>query len=786
MSETMADWDEIARLLELASQVEPSRRAQFLKENTTDPALEAEVLELLAASGDETQMLDRPVPIHLDSGLEGAMAGNCRLTKLVGEGGMGSVYEAVRRLDVPGVEQRVAVKVWHRGKLNLAEMEREAGLLARVEHPGIARLLDTGLLEGGQPYLVMEFVEGKTIDQYAAGRGLEEKIELMRRVCAAVGAAHRALIAHRDIKPSNILVTAEGTPKLIDFGISKSMEDATKTVEMRLTPRYASPEQLRGEAITTATDIYSLGVVMYELFTGAGPFADKKGTELVVAICEAPVPAPALPTDLASIVLKAMARRPEDRYASVTALDEDLQRYLRREPVAAVEATWMYRARKYVVRHRLALAVGVATLMLVGAGFGRAYWEARQAAKRFDQVRGLARSLLFEIHDEVSKVPGTLESRKLILARALEYLDELSKDESAGTPLQFDLAESYMKVGKLQGSLVRSDESLGRFRDALASYVKAVTILERLQSREPKDRTVRAMLAKAVDEQASVCSSLQDYQCADREFERARDLYALDARENPDDFMAQARWLTARISTTDPLIREAKYREARDRLDVVAREFEALGAKYPGERKLGPYLAYSFKRLGAIEGKIGNYHQGVEWYQKAKRIHQRWNEQMGESTCEVDTAWLFTRMKRTADAFAAYDRALKIRRELAEGRGADQPSKLALISVLLRKGSLLNDAKQHREALVLLREALAILEPLEKMVEQNPSIKELAGSVHFELGNAYYATGQTVKTREEYTRTLELWGEATRSDEIDLARQRLGLPPLPGRAKPLR
>jgi tetratricopeptide (TPR) repeat protein len=782
-------WDAISRLVDEGLQLAPELRKRYVEENTTDPEVSREVLELLEATTGEEGFLETPAGLEataLGDPLLDFEAGNCRLVRLLGEGGMGRVYEAVRRLEMPGEsqgrpapEQRVAVKIWHRGIIHAGEMRREAALLARLEHPGIARLLDTGQLANGQPFLVMELVEGEPLEAYARGKTQAEKLRLLQEICEAIEAAHRALIAHRDIKPSNILVNAEGKPKLIDFGISKPVDDGAQTVDTRLTPRYASPEQLRGEVIRTSTDIYSLGVVMYEVLTGKNPFAGKSGTALALAICEERVAAPDLPVDLASIVLKAMAQKQAERYPSALALNEDIGRYLRNEPVRAMEATYLYRTGKFISRNRIALGVAAVTILLTGAGFGRAYWEAKQAARRFNQVRGLARSLLFEIHDEVSKVPGTLESRKLILARALQYLDQLAGDATAEPGLQKDLAESYIKVGQVQGAMVRSEESQGRFADARASYAKAVSILERLHADNAKDRDLRISLARATDRMADACGQLRDYACTQQAYQRVLGLYAADAKLNPGDAMAQARWLTTRITLQNAGIDKLQFEPARQELRAVATAFEALWKRFPQDVKIRPFVAYSFKRLGALEAKLGSYEEGIAWYRKAAEIHREMKDRTGESTCEVDIAWALEKQNKFPEAMEALDRALAIRRQLAKGRGLDHHSNYSLASALFRKAGVMQRTGRWQEGDALIEEVFGLLLPVLKDAKQNPSASALLGYTYLASGESLWERQKKREAKLAYGKGLELLDKAapgTKGDEdVVRIRQRMGM-----------
>ena len=324
---------------------------------------------------------------------EGDTIGPYQITGAVGHGGMGTVYCA-RRSDQQ-FRQSVAIKLVRTGPgMNpgtnqelLARFRAERQILANINHPNIARLLDGGITESGLPYLVMEFIEGQTLDRYLSAHtpAIPERLALFRQICAAIQHAHQNLIVHRDLKPGNIMVTADGTLKLLDFGIAKLLApDAsvdtviyTRPAERLMTPEYASPEQIRGGNITTATDIYGLGVLLYELLTGARPFeiANLTYVEVEKLICETQPRPPSLvgartvrvaslkQTDLDRIVLKALHKVPERRYASAADLSADIERYLHGFPVIARPDSFSYRTRKFVGRH--AVGVSAAVLFLV-------------------------------------------------------------------------------------------------------------------------------------------------------------------------------------------------------------------------------------------------------------------------------------------------------------------------------------------------------------------------------------------------------------------------------------
>jgi serine/threonine protein kinase len=332
--------------------------------------------------------------------------GPWRITGTLGQGGMGTVYEAVREDDQ--FEKRVAIKLLALGVDKAAEerFRNERQILASLVHPHIALLLDGGATPDGQPYLVIERIEGVSVTEYAAREELtvEQRLELFGRICSAVQYAHQNLVVHRDIKPGNILVTADGAPKLLDFGIAKLLDtdsDTAATGVRMLTPDYASPEQLRGEPVTTATDIYLLGLLLYELLTAQNPhqLVASTGPSMERAVCELELPRPSavadprwrrsLEGDLDTIILKALRKEPERRYGSVERLWGDIRRHLDGLPITARQDTLFYRSSKLVRRHRLAFGTAALVMVTLGAGAVVSAREASRAERRFEQVRRL-------------------------------------------------------------------------------------------------------------------------------------------------------------------------------------------------------------------------------------------------------------------------------------------------------------------------------------------------------------------------------------------------------------
>jgi len=424
----------------------------------------------------------------------GAKFGHYSITAKLGQGGMGDVYEAARDNDF---HKRVALKLVRYGldtEYAHKRFQQERQVLAGLEHPYIARLLDGGE-ERGIPYLVLEYVEGLPIDRYCEGAPRNDILRIFLKVCEAVDFAHRNLVIHRDLKPANILVTADGTPKLLDFGIAKLVDEAaasapeiTQTGFRVLTPQYASPEQIRGEPITTAVDIYALGLILYELLSGRRPYTFST-TSLVEAdrvICEVEPPRPGVSDDLDNILLMALRKDPARRYRSVREFAEDIERSLANRPVLARPDTLMYRLNKFVRRNRLAIAAATALVIAVGGGIATTLYQARLARQRFDDVRQLANTFLFQFHDQIAGIEGTTKAREFVVQTALDYLNRLSAGAGNDETLLEELSSAYERVGMAQG--YPGMPNLGRETEAMASMEKALSIRERLPLTSPERR----------------------------------------------------------------------------------------------------------------------------------------------------------------------------------------------------------------------------------------------------------------------------------------------------------
>lgn len=524
---------QIEELFHTTAERPPAERLEFLKQACAgDTELCAEVEALLAEAEGGGKHIEDLIGREASRFAEDAgpqmlerRLGPYRLVRELGHGGMGAVYLALR--DDDEYKTAVAIKLLHRGletATAVARFRGERQILATLDHAGIVRLLDGGRTEDGLPYLVMEHVEGAPITQHAQAANLSvaARVELFRKVCEAVAYAHQKLVVHRDIKPSNILVMADGTPKLLDFGIAKLLdpeaeaeqEARTRTGMRLLTPEYASPEQVRGEPVTTAADVYSLGAVLYELLTDVPAHRiTGEGIPAILAVLEVDPPRPsavapvdrrrALAGDLDNIVQRALEKEPAHRYASVEQLAEDLRRHREGLPVVARAGTFGYRAGKLIKRNRGLIAVLGLLLVTLSTATGvsvrqarRADEQARRAQRRFADVRRLANSMLFEVDEKIQHLEGSTAARELIVSRALEYLDDLAAEASDDVALARELSTAYMKIGDVQGNNLVAN--LGRPQDGLASYAKAKQILERLYALGHRDAVTRWSLARAL------------------------------------------------------------------------------------------------------------------------------------------------------------------------------------------------------------------------------------------------------------------------------------------------
>ncbi|MBC8167231.1 MAG: serine/threonine protein kinase [Bryobacteraceae bacterium] len=717
-------WHRVEELFAVSVDLPVSSRPAFLEVACgEDLDLRAEVESLLAADAGADSRMEVAVARAAETLspeeplAEGRSLGVYRILREIGRGGMGAVYLAERADQ--RFRKKVAIKMARlsAGGAFLAErFRRERQILAMLEHPNIARILDGGEATDGTPYLVMEYVEGSTITAFAeAGQlDLRARLRLFMKVAAAVQYAHQLLVVHRDLKPGNILVTSAGEPKLLDFGIAKLLEPdvlsgaamETSTGVRLLSPDYASPEQVRGHAITTATDVYSLGAVLFELLTAVRPhkLKDYTAIEIDQVVCETLTERPSavlarsgasrtnlsgkVDADLDVVVLKAMHKEPGRRYASVEHLTDDLERYLNGFPVLARSDSTHYRARKFVRRHRLAVTAAALLLTTVIGGIATTSWQAaraqeqaRRADVRFRQVRHLANRFLFEFDENIEKLKGSTPARELVVATALEYLDSLSADMNDTYELRPELAIAYRKLGDIQGGPRAA--SLGRSEDALKSYKTALDIGERLFAEGRRDPgQLENMITSA------------------------RTLGLLERRLRPHDGeTSYVTRLTDSITTAEELVKQK-------------RDAGTLRLLASGYRELGEYFADSNRATQAEQW----YSRALPVYEEIFRLNPVLRSERGVLINTLLLGDVSTMLGDLERALGLYERSLAGWVRLASSPSAGQSEQRSLMGAHLSLGALLGDpsipnlgvrnrAEKETASGLVISEGLAIADP---------------------------------------------------------------------------
>ena len=817
-------WQQVKQVLDGALSLETSAQPRYLNEACHgDTELQGEVESLLRHHQlAATAFLKEPA-IQLQKPLGnaesispwvGRRVGVYQILEEIGHGGMGAVYRAAR---VDGqYEKQVAVKLVRGGYDTSSVLERfrhERQILATLDHPNIARLLDGGTTEDGVPYLVMELIEGEPIDQYCDGHNLNvtERLRLFCQVCTAVQYAHQRLVIHRDIKPSNILVTSDGIPKLLDFGIAKILDPSASsqaTLLNPLTPGYASPEQIRGEAITTASDVYSLGVVLYQLLTGCSLFSEVATHEMARAVCEVEPGRPStaslrnaqaagkvqqsegsaarlqrrLAGDLDNIVLKALRKEPQRRYGSVEQFAEDVHRHLEGLPVTARQGSWNYRAGKFIKRNKAGVAASSMVVLTLVAGMALTLREKRIAERRFNDVRKLANSLIFEVHDSIRDLPGSTEARKLLVSRGLQYLDSLNQQAKGDVSLQEELAAAYEKVGDVLGYPYAAN--LGDPSGALQSYRKALTIRESLAAAKPSEPRLLTVTSDYM-RMANLLESTGDLRGALAEMRKAlpitQRMAAADNSATVADQLGGSYYFTAmilgqmgdRAAELQTFQQAASTHEAGLRVDASNMKLRShLAGDYAG-------MAFSLKRKGDLAQAISLQVKAVQILEEVAQANPNVapiREYLGEAVSRL--AGFRRDQGDAAGALETYRRAHRIFRDLVT---ADPKNSLAKTNVGFAAIGIANAlvmSGQPDAALPTLQEAITTFRQISPETG-NRYVRTGLANAYSGLGGAYlaWAAGQNLsasvrqkkwsEARSWYEKSLDVWDEKAKRAELE-------------------
>jgi tetratricopeptide (TPR) repeat protein len=595
---------EVHRLFEAACELAPALRAGYVDSQTVDAKVKREVLSLLAHDAlaepffaDALEAAASSALLNLDV-RSGTRIGAFTVVRTLGRGGMGAVYLATRE---GAFEQTVAIKVIqfaNPATLLVERFRQERRILAGLTHPNIARLLDGGETADGLPYFVMEYVQGLEIDSYCAKHSLDlrQRLQLFQQVCSGVQYAHENLVVHRDLKPGNILVAGDGAPKLLDFGIAKVLDpllESAATVSTRLlTPEYASPEQVRGEAITTAADVFSLGAVLYRLLTGRPPHAIQSLSPLDAArsISEREAPfATDVPAEVGAILRKALHLDPRRRYRSADDLSSDIQRYLDEKPVLAVPDSVGYRTAKFLRRNLLPVLAGAAILMALTGGAGVAIWQGRRAEHRFAEVRQLANKFLFEFEGAIHNVAGATQARELVVKTARNYLGELAADARGDRDLTAEVAEAYGKLGDVEGS--RQEGNTGNTAAALADYREALRLFDSIGAGTASASSLRVGYLNVMASLATLEGETGERKSLAPLIDKAVTLANIWAKNNPSDpdllsVAARAYAAQSAFFSSDLKFAEAAASSKRS-LALKRRTFELDPTNPKAQRELG-------------------------------------------------------------------------------------------------------------------------------------------------------------------------------------------------------
>ena len=771
-------WNRVKEIFAAALEREAVLRAAYIEQACAgDDELRTEVVSLIEAHETAGDFIEEEAAQRVGLASEhsrkdwiGRRLGPYRIVAEAGRGGMSQVFKAVR--DDQQYEKQVAIKLLKPGLDTdslLRRFKAERQILAQLSHPNIAHLLDGGATEEGAPYLVMEYIEGKPIDMYCDERQLSvnERLDLFRSLCSAVHYVHQHLMVHGDLKGGNVLVTGQGVVKLLDFGIAKLLnpapgsgrEEPRATSFLALTPEYASPEQVRGEPITTASDIYSLGVVLYRLLSGALPYKATGSTTWALAkqICEQDPQPPSVTAneattgygrfvkilrgDLDNVVLKALKKAPEERYPSADELAEDLRRYLRGFPVVARPDTTGYRVRKFAQRHKSAAVAASLFVFALIAGIATTSWQAHRAnverlraERHLNEVRELTSVYLAEVYDAVAYLPGGTRARKLLVENSIKYLAGLEHEAADSPQLQRDLAMAYDRLGDVQGDYIGA--SLGDTQAALESYRNALRLRRAVVQHDPSLQARRELLRSCVKlsellmGQSAVPEALslgrEGAQLADT-LVQDKGVTALDRRYAAAAYMnyGWAQGLTGQVEPGMKLMEQARELH------------EQLAAENPKD-------ADAQRNLVVVAGRMGDvYSEGID---------------------------------DSAKALPFYERALSLVEPIAAAEPDDAELQRAKAFTLASIGDLQNDLKRPREGLANYDRALAIIEPLRKADADDQLTPQATAFLLNGRGESHMLLGEPVAALSDFSRAETILRNGPPPQPTDIAEIRM----LPG------
>ena len=886
---TVAQWRQVREIFEEAVELDDRTRQLYLAAACADDAALRREVELMLAADEAAPAFLESSPfdqvrneqaLTSDEMPAGGRLGPYRLLRQIGHGGMGTVWLAER--DDAQFRQQVAIKIIRRGMDTediLRRFRTERQILATLNHPNIARLLDGGSTPDGRPYYVMEYIAGRSIDEYCAELELSvpERLHLFRSVCAAVSYAHQRLVIHRDLKPSNMLVTDDGTVKLLDFGIARLLtpESADLTVTATrygiMTPAYASPEQASGEQVTTASDVYSLGVVLYELLTGQRPyqFTTTRPDEIVRVICEQEpelpsrirkpeagmrksevgsrksvvgrrkaederqraassehktegsgqktearehgmhelmirllppsffrlltpdfrlptsdfrLPTTALRGDLDNIVLMALRKDAQRRYASVEQLAEDIHRYLNGQPVLARPDTIGYRFTKFVQRNKVIVTAALIVLISLCSGIVMTWRQAQiarreraLAERRFAEVRELANSFVFKYHDAIAGLPGATRVREMMMKDAIAYLDRLAQEADSNPKLQLELASAWIRIGDVQGQPYRGN--LGDTQGALRSYQNALQLSEALARRDPYSPEIQQTLSLALDSIGILQTRSGQLAAALSVLHRAASIRERLQQRFPAQSHYTRLLAASYLHLGDAVLRTGRTVNGQSAPEQSLAYFQQsqnlrawLFAGHPDDLNLARDLAISHQRTGNVLYKIGaagSYQQSLAaalaQHKQAQAIFERIAAAApGDAQARRDVVDQYL-MKAEAQAragdvdgaLADCRRAIMIFAEMSAADATNVELRRDLATAWYIAGAVANDAGRIQTGIGSMEQALDIYESLASSDAGNMENLSDLLSGYNRLGSMEAQRGNGTKAAEAFRRSIE-------------------------------
>jgi eukaryotic-like serine/threonine-protein kinase len=636
----------------------------LLSQTGEDPGVLKQVRQLLEARQRQGRFLLEPV---VD--FRGEIFGAYKAGEEIGRGGMSIVYHGER---VDGdFDKRVAIKVllvYSSASLRSSEIQ----ILASLNHPNIVQLLDAGSTALGFRYLILEYIDGIPCLDFQKDASEAAKLALFLQLCSAVQAAHQALIIHRDLKPDNILITRDGTVKVLDFGVAKALrsEGNQTTTTYAFTVDYASPEQIQGRPASTTDDVYSLGVLLHEWISGQLPrkLSGLEMGDIMLRAATEEITATALSGDLGAIALKALSRDPARRYPTVADLARDIERYLSGDPVEARPPDWMYRTRKLLAKHRYAALTAFAVFCLLSFAAVFSWRQARLAEQRFDQARSFARVVIFDLHDAIQPLQNSLPARQLLIDQSMRYLELLARDSGQRRDLLSDAASGYLRLAEIEGKdnekaslgnattalqkaelaldsatrlnqlpsptqadrllLIRAllsassgRENVGKFPEAIQAAEDAVRVSSDLLSAHPADTQLQSTLITALFEAGSLLGSVKDFTRSTSYLDRALGMSRSLLQAHPTDEHFRELVFRSLDRRIDNHFHAKQFQEALTLNEELVRIGSDLYTFAP-DHQIALY-AKALGQRGSILGQLRRYEEAVDFLKRQLELRRK-------------------------------------------------------------------------------------------------------------------------------------------------------------------